>query len=341
MSHEISNIDKQQGRSMGWHKKTEVRDDLTAEKNWLNDWDVTKSPLFSADGRKTEFCELVCTDDPKIRVGVPVHCEKYGVISNKAFLGVIDDILLTVKGAKIDSIGSICERSRIFASISLPEMPEFKAAGRVHKAFLQLLSSHDKSCELSLFANSFAVVCANTFNASLSDRKGSPIRASVRHSKNAANKLENLAGIVDAYCGTQARFAQIMDNLADQTVTQSKAERFFAGFLTVKDDSAASKFLRDKPEVETSTRRTNQIDRLSTLFVSGAGNRGNDRADIFNAVTDYYSHESSGGENVFRQVASSEFGAGQTAKSRAFSVLQDSASFEQLVNVGDLVLASN
>jgi hypothetical protein len=70
-----------------------------------------------------------------------------------------------------------------------------------------------------------------------------------------------------------------------------------------------------------STRAGNTVERLGELFVRGAGNRGETMLDCFSAVTDFYSHESSGGENRLKQLASSEFGAGANAKARAWQGL--------------------
>ena len=95
-------------------------------------------------------------------------------------------------------------------------------------------------------------------------------------------------------------------------------------------------------EIEVSTRRENQVNRLTELFRTGKGNNGRDRSDVFGAVTDYYSHESAGGlENPWKQFESSEFGSGFTFKDRAFATLQSDDETDRLIKVGDLVLAGS
>lgn len=348
MSHEISNIDRQQGIRQAWHGLTEIFDKIVLSNSWLANWDVAKRPLFrNVDGAfvQTDNCELYCTDLPNVTIGKAVDCESYGVITNADFLRVCQDALDLMPGATVESVGSVCERSRIFVAVTIPEIAELTAAGRKFVPYLNFLSSHDKSAPFLVNASTVCTVCNNTFGMNLHDTENKEFRASVVHSKNAIKRLENVPSLIDAYCGTQRRFAAIMDSLAAKEVTQAASREFFTGFLTVPDANAGRKLIASRPDrsaLEMSTRRANQVDRLGELFRFGAGNSGSNRADLFSAVTDYYSHESAGGrENVAKQVASSEFGSGQTFKARAFDLLQSDAAVSTLCDVGNLVLAAN
>lgn len=348
MSHNISNIDLQQGIRQAWHGLTQILEKITLANSWLAKWDVAKRPLYrNIDGNfvATDNCELFCTDRPEITVGKAVDCESYGLITNADFLAVCTEALASMPGAIVESVGSVCERSRIFVTVTIPEIPELKAAGRSFVPYLNFLSSHDKSAPFLVNASTVCTVCDNTFRMNLHDSENKEFRASVVHSKNAIKRLENIPNLIDAYCGTQRKFAAIMETLADKEVTQSQSREFFTGFLTVSDANAGRKLIASRPDrsaLEISTRRANQIDRLGELFRFGKGNSGANRADLFSAVTDYYSHESSGGrDNVAKQIASSEFGSGQTFKARAFDLLQSDESVATLCQVGNLVLAAN
>lgn len=349
MSHNISKIDRQQGIRQAWHGLTEIFTKIVLGQSWLANWDVAKRPLYrNVNGvfAETDACELYCTDKPEITVGKPVDCQTYGVISNADFLRVCQEAIDLIPGATVESVGSVCERSRIFVSISLPEVAEFTAAGRKWIPNLNFLSSHDKSAPFVVNASTICTVCDNTFRMNLAAGNGKgEFRASVVHSKNAIKRLENIPDLVDAYCGTQAKFAAIMETLGNKEVASpDNARAFFTGFLSVPDATSGRKLIanHDRNALELSTRRTNQVDRLTELFRFGKGNAGQTRADLFSAVTDYYSHESAGGtENPDKQVASSEFGSGQTFKARAFDVLQVDADVSTLCEVGDLILSAN
>jgi len=79
---------------------------------------------------------------------------------------------------------------------------------------------------------------------------------------------------------------------------------------------------------------------LLKLHVHGKGNRGATLADSFSAVTDYYTHHSSGGDNHMRQVLSSEYGAGRDAKQEFFMVLSDEERYTKTVDHGELILTN-
>lgn len=332
MAHQIGKNDAQEGTEMAWHKLTKVSEKINTEDCFLTKWDVKKRPLLNVDGGSTEYCEIVCTDDPSIIIGEPVHKDTYTLIPNSEFLGVVREALLTIGGGQVVSVGSVCDRGRVFVTVKIPQCPEFEAAGRKFVPYLNFLSSHDKSAAFMVNASNICTVCNNTFSYNLQD-KGAPFRARVLHSKNTRPALDKIDLMIGAYVGTQARFKAIMDGLGTTAVTKDVASNFFTGLLTFRSDPAGAK--------EVSTRRENQVNRLTELFSNGLGNGGNTKADVFSAITDYYTHESSGGENLWRQVVSSEYGAGQAMKGRAWGILTDEYAFNQVVNIGAKVLASN
>lgn len=324
MSHNIGKYDRQEGTEMAWHRLTNIKENIEADDNFLTEWDVEKRHMFNPDGTVSEYCRITCTDQP-LFIGDPVHKDTYGLITNKDFLEIVNECLLSVSGAKIRSIGSINDRGRIFASVSIPDLPEFKGAGREFRAYLNFLNSYDKSSPFVVNASNICVVCNNTFTCELLDTNNKVFRATIRHTKNALSRLEDIDQMIDAYVGTQQRFKCLMDNFETKPVAVFEARRFFVGFSSDKIE---------KP----STRLLNKADRLTGLFVNGRGNRGETMADAFSAITDYYTHESSGGDNVGRQIASSEFGFGADMKRKALDVMSDQDKFEDVVEKGYKIL---
>lgn len=84
-----------------------------------------------------------------------------------------------------------------------------------------------------------------------------------------------------------------------------------------------------------------KVNRMTELFEEGKGNVGENRADAFSAVTDYYTHESTrnGGSNVQRQVFSSEYGLGRMAKSDFWNVIRNDSSVDAYTAKGKKALA--
>lgn len=369
MSHEITKIDRQQGLQQAWHNLTEVLPVIILATCFLASWDVLKRKLFrpmkakDANGadvtvfQETDTCELVCTDDDSIIIGKPVHCETYTVLTNKSFLEIVQKTMDKIRGSFVASLGSVCARARIFVSLAIPrdlgtiddaisarvnakaKTLSIGAAGREFEFYLNFLSSHDKSAPFTVVLSSICTVCNNTFNMNLTDKDGAKLRISIPHTKNMATALENVPEIIDAFFVSAQKFIEVMTALEQIPISASDAKAFFTGFLFEKDKSQSDNGQSEAEENEISTRRANQIDRLTSLFVSGKGNAGQNLCDVFSAVTDYYSHENSGGDDKEKQIASSEFGNGAAMKAYAFAILQDDKKTAKLIAKGQKVLA--
>lgn len=356
MSHEITNNDKQQGIEMAWHGLTEVLQVILLAKCWLAQWDVFKRPLFrkvrvgvEANGAETfreevtDVAEIVATDNHGIVIGKPVE-PSYHLLTNGSFLAIVQSALDQIQGAIVASVGSVCNRGRIWVTLQVPERKTFMAAGREWKPYLNFLSSHDKSCPFTVVLSVVCTVCNNTFSMNLRNEDEETLRIRIKHTSGMPAMLADVPEIIAAYFASVQKFAEVMDALANIPVSEQDARFFFAGFVTSKDDTS-DKSQAEKDEL--STRRLNQINRLVELFNTGKGNAGKNYCDVFSAVTDYYSHENSGSEKEnatedearkLKQIASSEFGTGQTMKAYAFAVLQDDKKIAGLIAKGRKVL---
>jgi len=302
MSHEITKIDRQDGTEMAWHKLTKINPKLTLRNSWLNEWDIQKERLsiVGAGGiiRETDFHMLTATDDPKIQIGVPL-ADSYVPINNQAFIECIENATLGIDGLKLKSVGSIMGRNRVFASFEIGAA-NFTHGKRNFESFINFSNAHDKSGVFLANTSNTCIVCANTFAMNL-QYKGKTVHIRVRHTKNAQIALENMEEIIGGALGAQAEFKQIFESLDEIKTNETEARFAFAGFIGQGK--------------EMSTRASNTVERLTDLFNTGAGNKGETRADVFSAVTDFYSHESSGkGENRMKQWVSSEFGSGAVKK---------------------------
>lgn len=318
MAHRIFTHDKQQGIEQAWHGLTHIMSDLSLEKNWLRDWDIVPVPLEKR-GQPSKYSVLECTDNPEIEIGLPYNPKTFTPIDNAAFLALVEESIGGA-GHKVYSVGSVRNRGRVFVSIELCGMEKFVAAGRETKAFLNFGNGHDKSSVLFVNTSNIATVCDNTYSANLfmveQETVGSQkeeeeqIRVSVRHTKNAKMKFPSLTSLIEKACGVQAVFTKALNEAQSVALNTEDARAGFAGFVT-------------SPDAEVMSSRTlNRVDRLTSLFSSGRGNKGQNLADMFNAVTDFYTHESSGGDNRMRQFLSSEYGDGAKRKAAFFSVVR-------------------
>ena len=339
MAHEIKQYDKQQGLKQAWHGLTEIMPEITLDNNWLTSWELNPVKL-QKKGQDTKWTILECSDIPELEIGAPYNPNSFRPITNAEFLELVRQ---SISGTshKIVSVGSLKNRGRVFLSLELSGMEKFKAAGREFSAFLNFGNGHDKSSVLWCNTSNIATVCNNTFTSNLVQVENKTAKVNdddddlnirQRHTKNANLKLPEIAKLIDSAIGVQAEFQIELDKLATIEISKLEAKALFAGFIGRNSVADVSKGL--------STRASNTVDKILELHVNGAGNNGRDLADAFNGITDYYSHFSSGGKNVNRQIISSDYGAGQVAKSDFWNVVRDNSRRSEMIVRGDALLTN-
>jgi hypothetical protein len=317
MAHHIAQHDVQQGTEMAWHQLTRVDSTITVDNNWLRTWDVTPR-LMTLDGAATEYSRLVATDNSDIQIGVP-FTDSYTPITNNVLLDTIKESFLGVKGVTLSSVGSIYNRNRIFLSFKLDEATK-SIGDRKFENYINFGNSFDMSSPVWWGNSNICTVCANTYRLNRNAKGAFGAQAvSIKHTKNAKSRLIQIEQIIDQTLGAKAEFEAAFASLASAPISGDLAGDLFAGFLAGGD--------------EMSTRTVNQANRLVKLFKTGAGNRGETLADAFSAVTDYYSHESSG-DDVGKQFVSSEFGAGANSKNNFWDIVTNPALVSSTIAAG-------
>ncbi len=317
--HNITETDKQEGTKQAWHGLTIIREGLSLAVNWLREWEIIARPLFlqpesndSASWIEVPFKQLVASDDSKILIGYPFNPETFRPLTNAEFLNMIHDAVEGT-GHKLQSIGTIRNRGRRFASFEIQSLDKFTAGGRKFEPFLNFGDGCDKSSVLWANTSNTCTVCDNTFSMNLAGVKSGSgdLSVSERHTKNIVFRLPAISKLIDQAIGVQAEFAAAFETLATQPVTMTQAARVYAGFITA-------------PDVEKmSVRGLNITNRLTDLFKSGKGNNGQSRADLLSGATDYFTHENSGkSTNRARQFVSADFGVGAQRKVDFMSLVQ-------------------
>lgn len=308
MAHQIEIRDVQAGIEMAWHKLTRVVEKVTFADAFP--WELKEVPLYVQTGKLTRvpgFKAFVASDD-KALCGRPM-AETYTALSNAEFWGVCNDALAGT-GAIVESAGTMMDRSRRFLTIKLADDSR-EIGGRKFLARISLVDSIDGSTHFYAVNTSTCVVCANTARMVMGDMTGE-FRFKLKHTKGMRAKIEGMEAQIESMLGVQAQFNSALEMAANEPLSITGARDLFAGWLGDGADSL-------------STRAVNTVERLVTLHVKGAGNAGETLLDGVSAVTDFYSHESSGGEEKdgfrWKQFQSSEFGSGARAKTDFLSAL--------------------
>ena len=325
MAHNIQARDVQVGIEMAWHKLTQVEPVINSgncrilypmsirDLHFVDD----KGNSVKGNGRQ------IVSDDDNLPVGRAVGAD-YKLIDNKS---IWDSVQAGLAGTKheVVSCGTVNDRSLGFVSIKIAD--DFKAANRQTKSVMNVLWGHGGNKAVIARSGFTVVVCQNTFNAAMAE--DSDFKLSIRHTAKA--DVLDLGKAIDAHIGVVAEFKNAMDEFHSVDVKTDDARKIFAGFIT------DNKIPKTKTGI---SRFTNTLDKIQNLFLVGKGNSGRTLADVFNGVTDYYSHESSGGDSRWKQFVSSEFGAGDVRKGEFFDVLSDRNSTEAVKRQGELVLSA-
>lgn len=335
MSHEILERDAQQGIQMAWHKLTKVVPEITFEASPLN-WTLERRPLFRkvGDDYVPYHQEEIVASDDQLPVGDAVG-ESYGVIQNvQLWNALMEGLAGCAVPFRVASIGSVCNRTKVFISVELNEGSKFTVGNREFQFFLNALSTHDGTGKAMFLDSSICTVCANTFGFNVNAflrKKSEGIKFAVRHTKNSGLHVLNAAEGINALISNRGVFCEQLSRLGDQKVTENDAYTFIVGTIAAPGADETGKV---------SKRALNTADELLGLWKRGAGNQGENRLDLFSAFTDHYTHAHSGRE-VSQQFVSSEFGSGQRMKELVFQTLRDDDKFSEVKKRGEgLVLVS-
>jgi hypothetical protein len=309
MAHEIMELDFQYGVEMAWHHLTRVCKEITKELVFPKEIELSRVPIYTNAGKveKVDGFTLFRSADGH-NIGKPI-ADTYVAFDNGAFWDACTEAL-SGSGAIVESAGTLFNRSRRFLTIKLAD-DQTKIGGRTFKNRISFIDSIDGSTFFHCVNTSVCVVCNNTAQAAIGDKSGE-FRFRISHRKNFVSRIDNMNEALDSMLGVQAQFNEALRIASSEPLREPDARNLFAGWL----GDGASKL---------SVRAENTVDRLVSLYRSGAGNRGETLLDGISAVTDFYSHESSGGEDKpgfrWKQHLSSEYGAGNRAKSDFISSL--------------------
>lgn len=327
-----------------WNNSNLTEIKLREDSNVLSRFEYVPTPLFLGNGRKSNYAILTCSDNGA-QVGKPFSPKTYSLLDNNGFIAIIEQIagVLDSLGLKyrVATTGTLAGRERSFISLEIDANQTETIDGREFQAFLNCLNSipSNQGCTVTFANNTFCVCCRNTFAKVLHNRDGAKFHAAIKHSKNMKAALNDIPVLVEAYFASNEALFEKLRYFNTFPVGLVDAENYFAAFIgrDIKGN------LTDKTDLK--TRSANIIDTLSNLFVKGKGNKGETALDVFQAVTEFYTHFSAGkSEDSTKQVESSEAGSGYVAKNEFYQWLvahtQGKSNFDAVARVGNTLLTN-
>ena len=339
--------------SNAWNRagNTVERIALRGENNLLASFDYVQTPLVVECGAAkvtTPFSILTCSDDNKV-CGKPFNPKTYSLLGTGKFLDVIGQITsqLDKLGLKweIVTTGTLYNRERMFLTVRILEDSLTTLQLDSKRKFCQFLNClnsipSNSGCTVTFANNSFCVCCRNTFSHCLHGADGTEFHVALKHTSGLSQNLQDVPLLVESFFASNAALFANLKRFHAVGISLEDAENYFAAFI----GRDAKDGLTDKQTL--STRSENIVKELTGLFVNGKGNEGKTAVDMFQAVTEYYTHMSAGeSDNIWKQFQSSEAGSGAESKATFYSwlvaSLQDnSKSFGAVAKVGNVILTA-
>lgn len=290
MAHKIGEIDlalktveRDASEPQSWHGLENVTENLSVQNCALRKVDIQRGQvkITVQDVEYPAPLIVPCIAHPleagKLHfLGRPYDPASYRLFDNREFLDFAGECF---RAAGMDDslsfVTTLYDGARMTLSRRLPEADFKDAHGHGINSYINLLNSVDGSWPVFANVSEIRTVCYNTATANLMEGG-----ASCKHTPDALSQFiarfpDTLAEALKAHEGSANAYLA----MASIPFTMSQAESFFAALVGT---------------AKLSTRAFNVVkESLMPLFIRGRGCYGKTAADAYNAVTEYYTHNSS------------------------------------------------
>lgn len=350
MAHQIERIDRTYSIYGGeWHgkaNKVEVINEETAadvidipieEKVLLTAERDEETGLYIPDTLQEVEGSKVIVADLRYRGDLmecdrkvwPLHTPKdsYRIISNREIWDCLQKAIEGIDGVKIVTVGTLDWCKKFYLSLEIEDGKDLKTAlGDKFQFVLNLLTSHDGFIPLLGMDSCTRIVCMNTFRYNVA-YEGGAMKVRIPHTKNAGIQIDNFGTYLNTVLKGRQKVMESMSYLETLKMeSPTHAAYVAAGFFTSADAD------------ELSTRSFNRSIEIRDLSVTGKGNNGKTRADMFNGFTDYFSNgNGAGGEKADKEKrwSVSNFGAAAEHKEGFLALLLNENSYSEALSRGE------
>lgn len=292
---------------------------------------IIPGSMTLVQGSKAVMADLSNREDlpESCRKLIPLHTPKdsYRIITNMEIFQCVKTALEGIEGATLITAGTLDSCRKFYLSVELEGGRSLKTEkGDSFQAVLNFLSSHDGTLNLTAMDSFTRTVCMNTFNANLA-YEGGAFKARVPHTKNAGVQIDNMAAYLNTVLSGRKKVLESMSLLETlQLNSPNDAAYLAAGFFT------------DEKAGELSTNAYNRSNVIRDLCLSGKGNSGKTRADLFNGFTEFFTHyDGAGGKKASKaeRWSASQYGQAAQHKERFLELMLDESAYQQTLCIGE------
>lgn len=286
----VANIKTQDGvefaayaRTDAWHRLGTVKYDgqMTVdealEMAHLSGWNVTKEPIYTADGLVVPGRNATVATILGQRTVLGDVGDRYVVFQNEEHATFLNT-LVDEAGAHLETAGALGRGERVFVSLRLPESVTIGGqSGDKVDTYIGALNAHDASQPFTVVTTPIRWECQNMINYSLSKATN---RHTVRHSgaglRGAVEEARRVLGLIYKY---NEAFEAEAERLVQISMTSESFEEMIAKEYGYDGDNMAA-----------AERADERIGQMMTLFDT-AGTNGNIRDTAWaglNAIVEYF-----------------------------------------------------
>ena len=247
-------------------------------------WNVRKSPAFTVVDGQTVPMEgrfAVVRDNPLVKPQIDVLGDVgnlFQILQNEEICDLLDAII-DESGANYDTMGSVENGKRFFATMKLPGHMMVGGVDRVDQ-YLAAVNAHDGSMSFTFMITPVRIVCQNTLNMAFNDHRN---MFRVRHSSGAERIIRREARTaLDLTFSYLDDFNAEAEKLIQTSMTQSRFEEIVSREFGPKKGAS-------KMGVTMGEARVGEMSRLFADSFTHEGVRETAWAGL-NALTEWVDH---------------------------------------------------
>lgn len=257
-----------------WHKNGTPTDTAVTSEEALRlahmaDWDLQFRKIRLVDGKQipTHMAVFRGLDERVMGITSPT----YKLMTNEDNVAWLDS--LYADGQLLYDTAGVIDTNRSLTCWMLARMTEdMRIRDDIIAKYLLGSWSHDGNHSLRVHATETRVVCANTYNAAVSDKNDQLVR--ITHSGNTVMKLELARQQLQIVDDRHRRMEQWMLSMAEYDVETPFEISIQTALFGEIDDA-------------TPTQRKNSAEMFSKIYTEEAARNGRTAYSLFNAVTGF------------------------------------------------------
>lgn len=284
---------------MSNNKRVKFEDRITSAHEALEaaglNYTVEQAEIMNtATGTVSEKCKSLYRTDTSQELGI-VGINYEPVQNTKAF--AYFDTICEMQGAQYSEAISINNGEKVILKAEFPR-PEIVGRNDEIKKQFCLINGFNGGVGVMATFITERLVCSNGMRGNVRDAKNS---FRFKHTANVNFRMEEALKVLAAGTDYFNRFIEMSKRLVEKQV----------------DSFMVDKFLKDVFGEAKTKRSENKQEKIINNFQNGIGNYGNNLFELYNAVTQYVSHEH--GKDDMKRLEYANFGAGVTLTEKAFS----------------------